>query len=122
MAVARRDTDTAIRNLQAAVSQMPSANFDEEGLQMTLFLGEALWANGEHERAAEHFRLIPEATLARLTNPVAYVRSLWYLGTYSAEIGDDAQAEEFYTQYLGYWGDGQIDRERVAQAREYLDR
>jgi tetratricopeptide (TPR) repeat protein len=120
MAVARRDTDTAIRNLQAAVSQMPSANFDEEGMQMTFFLGEALWTNDEHERAVEHFLLITDATLGRLENPVAYVRSLWYLGTYYAEIGDRAQAEQYYTRYLGYWGDGQVDRDRVAQAREYL--
>jgi hypothetical protein len=49
-----------------------------------------------------------------------YVRSLYFLGQISERKGDRAKASEYYRGFVQYWGDGDIDRERVVAAKKQL--
>jgi len=76
--------------------------------------------------------LTPVELLQRLirfdtTNPpgneaecVEFVRSLYFLGQISERRGDRARARAYYQRFVNYWGDGDIDRERVAEARKKI--
>jgi hypothetical protein len=46
------------------------------------------------------------------------VRSLYFLGQISERKGDRANAAEYYRRFVQYWGDGDMDRDRVADARK----
>jgi len=56
----------------------------------------------------------------RAGSPIEFVRSLYYLGQISERKGDRAKAAEFYRRFVQYWGDGEIDRDKVAEARKKL--
>ena len=58
--------------------------------------------------------------LLRATQPVQFVRSLYLLGQISERKGDRAKANEHYNRFVRYWGNGDLDRERVADARRKL--
>ena len=48
------------------------------------------------------------------------MRSLYYLATIDEAAGDQAKATALYRRFLAYWGDGEIDRDRVDIARRKL--
>jgi hypothetical protein len=48
------------------------------------------------------------------------VRSLYHLAAIAEAAGDGASAVEYYRRFLGYWGDGEIDRDKVEIARRKL--
>ena len=52
--------------------------------------------------------------------PIEYVRSLYHLAGIAEGSGDAAKAVEYYRRFLGYWGDGEIDRDKVEIARRKL--
>jgi TolA-binding protein len=83
-------------------------------------LGQALLAAGDDREAAKRFERIVNAGVDRAANPIEFVRSLFYLGQTSERQGERARAQEYYRRFLSYWGDGEIDRERVADARKKL--
>jgi cytochrome c-type biogenesis protein CcmH/NrfG len=52
----------------------------------------------------------------RLQTPFEYVRSLYYLAQIAERAGDRARARDYYARFLKYWKDGDIDRDKVADA------
>jgi hypothetical protein len=48
------------------------------------------------------------------------VRALQRLGRIHDSLGDGATAAGYYRRFLAYWGEGEIDRDDVAQARRRL--
>ena len=52
----------------------------------------------------------------RLFTPIEYVRSHYYLAAIAERTGDAAKAREHYQRFLFYWRDGDIDRDKVAEA------
>jgi hypothetical protein len=52
--------------------------------------------------------------------PLEYVRSLYFLGKIHLEQGSTAQARDYLQRFLDHWGAGEIDHERVDEARELL--
>jgi hypothetical protein len=52
--------------------------------------------------------------------PIEYVRSLYHLARIAEGAGDAAKAVEYYRRFLVYWGDGEIDRDKVEIARRKL--
>ena len=44
------------------------------------------------------------------------MRSFYYLGQIAERQGDAAKAREHYKRFLSYWKDGDIDRDKVAEA------
>jgi hypothetical protein len=45
---------------------------------------------------------------------------LYFLGQIAERQGDRGKAAAFYRRFLQYWGDGDIDRDRVAEARKRI--
>jgi hypothetical protein len=54
-------------------------------------------------------------------DPVLFVRSLFYRAETSIARGDEAEAAEFYREFLKYWGESDWDLQAVARAREKLE-
>jgi hypothetical protein len=52
--------------------------------------------------------------------PVQFVRSFYFLGTLHEKRGDMAKARDAYRRFVRYWKDGDLDRERVAEAERKL--
>ena len=59
---------------------------------------------------------VVDAGYFRLYMPIEYVRSFYYLGQIAERQGDAAKAREHYRRFLFYWKDGDIDRDKVADA------
>jgi tetratricopeptide (TPR) repeat protein len=78
--------------------------------------GRAQLAAGNDSAAAAAFDRVATAGYARMFSPIEYVRSLYYLGVIAERQGDRAKAREYYGRFLNYWKDGDIDRDKVAEA------
>jgi tetratricopeptide (TPR) repeat protein len=52
----------------------------------------------------------------------AYVRSLYLLAQIEERRGNDARARDLYTRFLDWWGDGDVERGWVENARSRLAR
>ena len=101
---------------------MPDPLFTEKGGVLLLFhLGVAYWEAGDWEEAALRFQRIIDAELPRAWQPVPYVRSFYFLGSYYREKGDRDKARENFERFLSYWKDGSLDRDRVKEATQYLE-
>jgi tetratricopeptide (TPR) repeat protein len=123
VALARKDFPTAIDQLQksAAALSPGSANFFATDHVPTWFaLGQAYLSEGRPKDAAPWFQKIVDSNLERLFLPIPYIRSFYYLGTIRELSGDTAGAREAYRRFVGYWQDGTIDRDKVAEAERKL--
>jgi tetratricopeptide (TPR) repeat protein len=84
-------------------------------------LASAYLANGDGDKAADWLRRITETTVDRIVWPIPYVRSFYFLGKIHENRGDMEKASEYYRRFVDYWGDGDIDRERVEEAKSKLE-
>ncbi len=116
------DPSAAVRSLEEAASLLPAHSLFPGATHCGIWfhLGESLLAQGEEARAAEWFRRIDEQPSLRLAFPLLYVRALERLGSIHNSLGDRAAAAGYYSRFLAYWGEGEIDRDEVAQARRRL--
>ena len=114
MALDRRDTARAIAELTQAerMLQPGSGPF----VSVSLSLGEAYLAAGKLEEAEARFRNVAASGDRRTYSPVDYVRSLYFLGQTAERRGNADKAREYYRKFLEYWRDGDMDRDRVAEA------
>ncbi|HUE85312.1 MAG TPA: hypothetical protein VMO26_04475 [Vicinamibacterales bacterium] len=55
-----------------------------------------------------------------MRHPELYVRSFYQLGRRYEANGDTAKAVDAYRRFVGYWRNGDMDRERVAEAERKL--
>ena len=83
-------------------------------------LASAYLETGDKEKALEIFQRIVDTRIERLTYPIDYVRSLYFLGRLHESTGDKERAKEYYERFVDHWGDGDLDRERVEEARARL--
>jgi tetratricopeptide (TPR) repeat protein len=124
MALIAGDHERAIQDLLAAEARLAPVPFSpavhNESIALWFDLGTAFMAGGRPKDAVPRFRRIVDAGMPRLWNPIEFVRSLYALGQSYEQLGDRPKALEFYRRFLEYWGDGDIDRERVAEARKKL--
>jgi hypothetical protein len=49
-----------------------------------------------------------------------YVRSHFLLAQILEKRGDAARARQLYARFVAFWRDGDIDRDRVAQAQQRI--
>jgi TolA-binding protein len=70
--------------------------------------------------ARARFQRIVDGGNMRTTYSMQFVRSLYFLGEISERQGDMEKARAFYRRFVQYWGDGEIDRDKVAAARKKL--
>ena len=124
VALAARDYTTALRELtaaQAALSLRPGNPIQPSPHVLIWFaLGETNLGAGNASQARGWFERIVNGAYERALQPIEYVRSLYHLAAIAEESGDAAKAVEYYRRFLGYWGDGEIDRDKVEIARRKL--
>jgi tetratricopeptide (TPR) repeat protein len=116
MALDRRDTARAIAELSQAerMLQPRSGPF----VSISLSLGEAYLAAGRLEEAETRFQNLAVSGDRRTYSPVDYVRSLYFLGQAAERRGNRDKAREYYRKFLDYWAEGDMDRDRVADAKK----
>jgi tetratricopeptide (TPR) repeat protein/TolB-like protein/predicted Ser/Thr protein kinase len=124
VALAARDYATALRELtaaQAALSPRPGNPIQPNQHVLVWFaLGEAHLGAGNRTEARGWFERIVNGPYERALRPIEYVRSLYHLAAIAEGTGEAAKAVEYYRRFLAYWGDGEIDRDKVAIARSKL--
>jgi tetratricopeptide (TPR) repeat protein/TolB-like protein/predicted Ser/Thr protein kinase len=118
----RHDYGRVVAELTQAETLMPARN-DAGPIPpqppVWFALGSAYLAQGQDDQADRRFaRLVSGAE--RVAYPIEYVRSLYFLGQIADRRGDHARAAEYYRQFVGYWGQGDVDRDRVADAQAKL--
>lgn len=118
IALDRQDTTTALRDLTQAQTML-EANPGEKGVPIWFALGSAYLAAGKDADAAPQFQRIVDSS-ARVATPIEFVRSLYFHGQIAERQGDRDKARAYYRRFVGYWSDGDIDRDRVAEARKKI--
>jgi tetratricopeptide (TPR) repeat protein len=83
-------------------------------------LGTAHLSSGHADQAAQWFERVVESPFERIYWPTAYVRSLYYLGRIHENGGNLEEARAYYQRFYENWRDGDLDRERVEEARRKL--
>jgi serine/threonine protein kinase/tetratricopeptide (TPR) repeat protein len=75
---------------------------------------------GDQNHAAGWFEHIAEATVERVEWPIYYVRSFYFLGKIYENRGEMDKTHEYYRRFYEYWGDGDMDRERMEESKSKL--
>jgi TolB-like protein/tetratricopeptide (TPR) repeat protein/predicted Ser/Thr protein kinase len=123
-ALARRDLDRAIGALEAAQALLKPGAFNPlipaPHIPVWYTLGEAYLAAGRSDEAAASFQKVIGSGSKHARYPIQFVRSFYFLGTLHEKRGDMVRAREAYRRFVGYWKDGDLDRERVAEAQRKL--
>ena len=120
-ALASEDFPTAIAELEAAAAMMPEHSaYDNEITNLRFYLAQAYMGSGEAEKAAEQLKLIVDSGMRRAFRPDLYVRSFYLLGQIALERGDLEEAKTYFQRFLDHWADGDLDRDRVAQAKRVV--
>jgi tetratricopeptide (TPR) repeat protein len=123
LALQRGDVNGAVASLTAAEQKLAPSYLlgpDPPHVPIWFAAGEAYLATHRDADAALRFQKIVDSGELRTGSPIQFVRSLYYLGQISERRGDSAKAADYYRRFLRYWEDGEIDRERVADARKKL--
>ncbi|MGB5659099.1 MAG: protein kinase [Thermoanaerobaculia bacterium] len=121
LALAKEEFDSAVTELEAAELMVPEhVGFDNEITNIRFRLAEAYMGSGDAEKAAEQLRRIVESRMVRVFRPALYVRSYYLLGQIALERGDLEEARTHYQRFLDHWADGDLDRDRVAQAKRVV--
>jgi len=116
------DPELAVEKLGQAASTLPVRGFRSFRRHVPIWfgLGGAHLALGEHEEARAWFQRIVDSTTERVPYPVEYVRSFYFLGQIHEALVDAEQARANYQRFVDHWGDGDMDRDRVEEARTKL--
>jgi len=117
------DWQRAVTSFEEALELMPPYPLrgDSNRPQVEYQLGVARFELGDLGAAEQHLQAGLDMP-GHVYGPISAVRSHWYLAKIYEARGDTAGAREHYRRFVDYWGDGDIDQQRVAQAEGYLDR
>jgi tetratricopeptide (TPR) repeat protein len=115
------DSAKAVTELESAESLLPP-NTGPRGndIDVRYDLAVAYLAAGKSDEANLQLERVVERSASRATRPVEYVRSLYLLGEIAEQQDDRQRARDHYKRFLDHWGDGDIDREQVEHARQFV--
>ena len=120
LAAARGDHQAALRQYTEAERLLPPLErpwwLAGEFPLLRYHLASAHLALGHDVEAARYYELVTNVGYARVTFPMLYVRSFYFLGRIAEKKGDRDAARKHYERFLFYWKDGDLDRDRVAEA------
>ena len=77
-------------------------------------------ARGRPADALPWFQKVADSGHEHVREPVEFVRSFYFLGRIYEQQGDMTKAREAYRRYVGYWKDGDLDRDRIAEAQRKI--
>jgi tetratricopeptide (TPR) repeat protein/TolB-like protein len=123
LALDQRDVSRAVQELKQADAMLPAADVPgppPPHVPIWFDLASAQLQAGNLADAKARFQRIVDGGNMRTGYPMQFVRSLYFLGQISERQGDMEKARAFYRRFVQYWGDGEIDRDKVAEARKKL--
>ncbi len=118
LALLRGDAAAAVAELEFAEQASPARS--QQNVRVWFVLGTAYLETGRPAEAQTRFEKILSSHADRAFSPLDYVRSHYFVGQIHEQRGDGGKARESYEKFLSYWGDGDLDPERVAHAKEYV--
>ncbi len=118
LALGRGDFAAAVAALERLERASPPRA--PQNARTWFLLGTAYLESGRPADAQTRFENVLASHADRAFSPLEYVRSHYHLGQIHEQRGDTAKAREAYQRFLSYWGEGDLDPERVARAREYV--
>jgi tetratricopeptide (TPR) repeat protein/TolB-like protein len=120
LALEEGEIDRAVSELEKVRSMLPpgpSSYFGGPQVPGWRSLARAYIAAGEDSKAEHLLNQILDAGALRLTYEILWVRSHYYLAQIHERRGDNDRARELYRQFYELWRDGEIDRDRVEEAK-----
>ena len=120
LAIEQRDLTRAVNELKQADAMLPAADVPgppPPHARIWFDLASAQMLAGDLIGAKAHFQRLVDSGVMRTGSEMEFVRSLYFLGQISERQGDREKARTFFRRFVGYWNDGDLDRERVAEAR-----
>jgi tetratricopeptide (TPR) repeat protein/TolB-like protein/predicted Ser/Thr protein kinase len=124
MALAAEDYATAIRHLTVAQGLLAprSGSIVVPTLHVPIWfaLGEAHLGAGQPAEAEPWFQRVATSGCEHAFFPIEFARSFYHLGKIYEATGDAAKAREAYRRFVGYWKDGDMDRDHIAEAQKKL--
>jgi len=126
LAAERGDRRKAVDELAQAENLLPPRGLAWQSLRLPdhvplwYELASAYRALGDTQAAEIRYRRITESGVEHLYHPVQYARSHYELARLLEERGDREGARAYYRKFVDFWGNGEIDRDRVADARARL--
>lgn len=123
VALASQDATAAVAAFEAAQAALtPRGTRLGTSVHVWLWfnLGDAYLAAGRDVEALRQYEKVASAGHERWGHPVQYVRSFYRLAKLFEKRGDSVRAREMYRRFVGYWKDGDIDREQIAEAQRKL--
>jgi serine/threonine protein kinase/tetratricopeptide (TPR) repeat protein len=129
--LARHQPATAIEKLEQALTMLPprgrsgyihaSRIGPPAHAPIWYSLASAYLDASDEESASKWYRRIIDCGVERVEWPILYIRSFYFLGKIHESRGDTDEARECYRRFYEYWKDGDIDRERVKEAKSKID-
>jgi tetratricopeptide (TPR) repeat protein len=116
IALARGEGARAVAALEAARLALGDRRLETPLAPLEFSLASAYLAAGDPHRAERDFKAIVQSGDERLDWPIPYVRSFYFLGRL-LRAREAAESQRYYRSFTAHWGDGDLDRERVAEAR-----
>ena len=121
IALARGNAEQAAAELEQAESMLPARGFGgNQHVPIWYSLASAQLAAGNEAEAADWYQKIVDSTTERISWPIEYVRSFYFLGKIHENRGEMDKAREYYQRFLNFWQDGDMDRERVEEAQQKI--
>ena len=128
LALARGGAGEAVRELERAASMLPHRGVGgfstwvilPQHVPIGYSMASAYLASGDEDRAFEWFQRVVESGTERLYWPIPVVRSFYFLGKIHEHRGETEKSTEYYRRFVEHWKDGDLDRERVEEARSKL--
>ncbi len=123
LALERGDAAGAVQVLNDAVGLLPPRggqthyHLEPDHVPLWYALGEAELAAGHQEKAADWFRKVSESGAEHIEFPVLFVRSHYQLGKIYEALGEPTKAAEAYKRFVGYWHNGDLDRDLIQDAK-----
>jgi tetratricopeptide (TPR) repeat protein len=123
LALSRDEPAEALRLFESVVPDLESVYLGPLGTPYSsvfLGMGQANLLLGNANAAVEALETVLNSGALYSGDVLARVRAWFFLGQARDALGDEAGAREAFEKFLSYWGDGDIDRDRVAEARAYV--
>ncbi len=126
LALAEGDAEGAVIALKRAESLLPPQGVEvhwhvfPDHVPIWYALGSAELAAGRLDEALGWLRNAVTSGAEHLESPVPYVRSFYFLGRIHQQRGEAAEARRYFERFLELWQDGDLDRERLQEARAYV--
>jgi len=116
VALERGGTATAVAELEKAEQAVPEQSGNQ--VRVWFFLGRAYLEAGRPADAQDRFERVVTSHGDHVFQPMNFVRSLYYLAQIHEQQGDSDKARDSYQRFLDYWGEGNLDPDRIAAARD----